>query len=45
MKKIIIAVVFTAAFTTLLTAGVMITTAQPDRMVDITWFGNVFHYE
>lgn len=45
MKKIIITALVTFTITTLLTACIMITTAQPDRIVDITWFGNVFHYE
>lgn len=45
MKKIIITALTTFAITALLTACVMITTAQPDRMIDITWFGNVWHYE
>lgn len=43
MKKIIVTVVFTAVFTALLTAGVMVRTAQPDRMVDITWAGSTWH--
>lgn len=45
MKKAILTILVTFTITALLTGYFMITTAQPDRMVDITWCGNVFHYE
>ena len=45
MKKTILTILVTFTITALFTGCFMITTAQPDRMVDITWLGNVFHYE
>lgn len=45
IKILIIAILITIVVTAIITSAVMIKFAKPDKMTDITWFGNIFHYE
>lgn len=45
MKKIIIAILITAAITSMATRFYMIQTAYPDRACTITWNGEAHEYK